>query len=557
MRIIVLLSVLIPSASTSIRTAAIQYTSRATPEASARSNLRRDLRALGKLVRATAPEADLVVLPEASLWGWVLNFYDGTEAGDRKARQAGLHVAHHGPIELGWNQSSGCNWPTLKCPESSQCATDGPLAYLSCLSLLSNITLVANILHSPTNQELYNTEVAFGPGGQVLEFYHKWHLFGEAPAIDQPTIKKLAVFSLPQNPTVRVGLLICYDLLFVSNLLEMVNKHDVNLLAFSLSWASAYPSYSVVMEQQAMARFLGVGLIAANNAAAYSNGGGIYDATGNPIAVYMKPKSSRSAVLTGTIPILHPTRALQVSSPTLINQSLQRARTSDRCSLGDHRTTEYYSLDEFEGNCQVATIRPGRYELYATSQDGTVDCKAAFNVKNTSSSPYSKIALVAFDQEWIFPRTPDPWKARGCALVSCQSTRGNLCDYSTDPLDSQITIEAGLELHINYSSKGYHQPLAMLGRGIGGRRLLQPEELTVTSDPSGLASMRSEISLTKLYSAVLYAIRKNDDSTVISRCNGCGADGEAYADYRVYYHYFVSVVLSKGTTQKHRGRDEK
>ncbi|KAF4750528.1 hypothetical protein FOZ62_012358 [Perkinsus olseni] len=497
------------------------------------NNLARDLAGLGKLVSDTAKSRpDLVVLPEASLWGWILGYYNGTDAGDQEARRAGCSVAHHGDITLGWRQPT-CTWSMLNCQESSQC--EDPLAYLSCLSSLTNVTLVANILHRPATGKQYNTEVAFGPDGAVLQYYHKWHLFGETPAIDQPVTKKLAVFALPQKPMVKVGLLVCYDLLFVSNLLEMVQRSDVSLIAFSTSWASAYPSYNVVMEQQAMARFLGVGIVAANNAAAYSNGGGLYDGTGKPVAVYMDPPSSRDVVLSGTInipPVEYPTaRAVSLDLSRGFARPQQQSR---QCSLGTPEITNDYSLDEFEGGCEVAVLRAGHYHLRATSPDGAVECQASFRIRKETadgdSHHRSRVALVAFDQEWVFHRTPDGWKARGCALVSCHRGSGSLCDYSTQAVSPDFVIEAGLELQVTHFSQRYHPPLAMLGYGTGGAKVLPPEDLAVVSNTTGVSWMRTNRPLAELYSAVLYAIHENSDPIEDLR----KADVEL-VDYPVFY----------------------
>ncbi|EER12817.1 Vascular non-inflammatory molecule 2 precursor, putative [Perkinsus marinus ATCC 50983] len=439
-----------------VRAAAIQYASKAVITDPPPANLARDLIGLSKLVNNTAKtRPDIVVLPEASLWGWILGYYNGTDAGDRAARRAGTFIAHHGDIPINWSEPS-CSWSKLDCLESSQC--EDPLPYLSCLARLTNVTLVANILHRPTSDEQYNTEVAFGPDGAVLEYYHKWHLFGEAPALDQPVAKKLGVFALPQNPAVKVGLVVCYDLLFVSNLLEMVRRHGVSLIVFSTSWASAYPSYNVVMEQQAMARFLGVGMIAANNAAAYSNGGGLYD--------------------------------------------------------GTPEITAKYSLDEFDGGCDIAELKAGRHQLHAVSPNKAIECRATFTVTNQIGDGHhlSRVALVAFDQGWVFPRTPDGWNARGCALVSCHPGKAEPCKYSMRAVGPDFTIKTGLELHsVIHSSRCYHAPLAMVGYGTGGAQLLQTEEIDVSKGVTGASWMRIKRSLVELYSVVLYAIQENND----------------------------------------------
>lgn len=453
------------------------------------------------------------VLPEASLWGWILGYYNGTDAGDRAARRAGTFIAHHGDIPINWSEPS-CSWSKLDCLESSQC--EDPLPYLSCLARLTNVTLVANILHRPTSDEQYNTEVAFGPDGAVLEYYHKWHLFGEAPALDQPVAKKLGVFALPQNPAVKVGLVVCYDLLFVSNLLEMVRRHGVSLIVFSTSWASAYPSYNVVMEQQAMARFLGVGMIAANNAAAYSNGGGLYDGTGQPIAVYMDPRSSRDVVLTGAITIL-PSVTRSTAPPSELNLSNPPSRVLRRpirCSLGTPEITAKYSLDEFDGGCDIAELKAGRHQLHAVSPNKAIECRATFTVTNQIGDGHhlSRVALVAFDQGWVFPRTPDGWNARGCALVSCHPGKAEPCKYSMRAVGPDFTIKTGLELHsVIHSSRCYHAPLAMVGYGTGGAQLLQTEEIDVSKGVTGASWMRIKRSLVELYSVVLYAIQENND----------------------------------------------
>jgi predicted amidohydrolase len=104
---------------------------------------------------------------------------------------------------------------------------DGPAAArLSAIARANALTLIAG-LYTQENGVFYNSQKVFGPDGALLATYHKAHLFASERTVyragDQPVVV--------DTPVGRLGLTICYDLIFpgfVTKLVDMGADFIVN-----------------------------------------------------------------------------------------------------------------------------------------------------------------------------------------------------------------------------------------------------------------------------------------------------------------------------------------
>jgi predicted amidohydrolase len=163
------------------------------------------------------------------------------------------------------------------------------------------ITLIINLLTftgTTSAPKIYNTEIAFGPGGDVVATHFKFNLFGgEVKSLTAGTDVTTSVFSTALG---KMGLLICADIYGSTTLRnKLVNTLGARVVAMSSEWTTSnpIPTYFVPF-----AKKWGVYLIVSNNSSPQIAGwgGAIIAPSGAIIAQVNKPSPS---VLTGTIPL--------------------------------------------------------------------------------------------------------------------------------------------------------------------------------------------------------------------------------------------------------------
>eukprot|EP00397_Hematodinium_sp_SG-2012_P003907 GEMP01003917.1.p1 GENE.GEMP01003917.1~~GEMP01003917.1.p1 ORF type:complete len:621 (+),score=118.04 GEMP01003917.1:785-2647(+) len=170
-----------------------------------------------------------------------------------------------------------------------------PSFHFSCAARESNITVVANMLDVvPCTNDCniddvegnafwnYNALVVFDATGRIVVKYHKQHLYGELPVIDQASHDNPpGMFELPlhncSQATVRIGVMICADLYYRNPWgSETLTQHNVSHLVIAAAWASNPPLYTFSTLLHGFAHSHNVTMIAANGGKSYMNGAGIF-----------------------------------------------------------------------------------------------------------------------------------------------------------------------------------------------------------------------------------------------------------------------------------------
>lgn len=173
-----------------------------------------------------------------------------------------------------------------------------PLLYnLSCMARANNIYLVANIIdkkpcnasdHSCPRDKIkyFNTNVAFSRNGTLVSRYHKNHLFVE-PFMSPADPFEFAVFEMDD---VRVGMFICFDVLFDESS-KLVRDHNVTLAVMSSWWFDELPMLYSVAVQQAWSVHHGIPLLVAGiqRPDRGSLGSGIYAGARGPLNYTYSP----------------------------------------------------------------------------------------------------------------------------------------------------------------------------------------------------------------------------------------------------------------------------
>ena len=143
--------------------------------------------------------------------------------------------------------------------------------------------------------------VAYDPTGRLVARYRKYNLFRpELPVYNQPNRAERIYFDTPFG---RVGTLICYDVVFHDPALSLVERDNINYVAFTTTWTNILPYYSAGPFHQSFAAASGVNMLAANLHLPSKRlcGSGIYGWDGIPRA-FRCTKDNSSALLVANLP---------------------------------------------------------------------------------------------------------------------------------------------------------------------------------------------------------------------------------------------------------------
>ena len=215
------------------RAAVSQLASRGNFSASVQENLKEFSATIrNSAAEAAAAGAQILVLPESVFWGRVVDWSKNNDEDCLEARAAALPYASGEELVVG---AVLCDDDSDK-NENKKNGSESVARAASCAARESNIVLSVNTLHAvPCASSsdgggasefefkfagdddvfrcrderlfLYNTEVAFSEDGAVLAVYHKSHIWGTSPILDQPVVADPVTFDTSFGVT--FGVLVC------------------------------------------------------------------------------------------------------------------------------------------------------------------------------------------------------------------------------------------------------------------------------------------------------------------------------------------------------------
>lgn len=197
------------------------------------------------------------------------------------------------------------------CIHDYKSQTNWILKELSCMAKDFNIYIVANFgtrencdPGKPIGEEIcpeegflkMNTNVVLDNEGNFIKRYRKWNLYIE-PFVKPPTME-LAYFDSPYG---RFGLFTCFDMIFKSPAIDLVEKYQVDTMIFPTFWFDELPILSAVQYQDGWSLRNKVNLLASNilYPSLGSGGSGIY--TGQD-TFYTGPNTTRNSLIIADIP---------------------------------------------------------------------------------------------------------------------------------------------------------------------------------------------------------------------------------------------------------------
>lgn len=206
-------------------------------------------------VKAKSKGAQIIVFPEDGLYGV------GYKREDIKPFLEIIPIVSS--LARPWNP----------CLDPSRFINTEVLRKLSCIARNNSIAVVANMgdlqpcskstdPNCPDdNHYQYNTDVVFDLDGTFLAKYHKQHLFHEGQ-FNTPSECEYVTFT--SGFGVRFGIFTCFDMLFKSPAVDLVEKYGIRNIVFPTAWFSGFPILMSVEYQQSWSRTNCVNLLAAN-----------------------------------------------------------------------------------------------------------------------------------------------------------------------------------------------------------------------------------------------------------------------------------------------------
>ncbi|CAG2101832.1 unnamed protein product, partial [Medioppia subpectinata] len=343
---------------------------------------------------------------------------------------------------------------------------DKPLDYksspitltLSCLAKDNHIYVVAdygdriecNITSDPKcpkdGHYMYNTAVAFDPNGAIVAKYHKTHLHLEFE-YNTPSEAEFIYFDTPFG---RIGLQICFDMLYKNPGTQDVAKYGVQTMCYPTDYSDGLPLETTKQYQLGWSLTNRVNLLAANILRPETGavGSGIYSGTNGPI-VYTNITSKTAKLLIADIPV-------------------DSRNPSASCLKPDHRFNKSISIDSLKTDAKYKTLRKSdlkhltlnkltanesssvvcdsgfcchlNYSL--KSSDGLKGQSFWFFVGNSSGHPYNDV-----NYEPQYPMCEEI-----CGVFRCDDDRCESFPTSTSTVFKWLRLSATFSTNYTYPS---------------------------------------------------------------------------------------------------------
>lgn len=187
---------------------------------------------------------------------------------------------------------------------------------------------------------LYNTQVAFDRNGTLIAKYHKKNLFGEY----QYNVPNLELVTFDTDFG-RMGLFICFDLIFQDPGIDLVYDLKVDSLLFSTLWFDQQPSLLSHQYQQSWAMANNVNLLGANCKRIQdgTTGSGIYSGSQGAVVYEHSIKPAVSKLMIATIPI-----SARSADRSKCDANVKVIPFTHRNDTGPYNDYNLLGLDQFE-----------------------------------------------------------------------------------------------------------------------------------------------------------------------------------------------------------------
>eukprot|EP00771_Trimastix_marina_P000397 gnl/Trimastix_PCT/1415.p1 GENE.gnl/Trimastix_PCT/1415~~gnl/Trimastix_PCT/1415.p1 ORF type:complete len:1102 (+),score=322.27 gnl/Trimastix_PCT/1415:81-3386(+) len=421
---------------------AVQYHAFADLTRPIRETIRRNLaRAPGLVAEAKRKGAQLVVFPEGTN-GWMAFTGQWSRA---TAQQFAEHIpdVRNGVPYV--NPSEGLGF-------DEAVTTHSQLRFWSQLARRYGIVLVTNLLdykpcsladaHCPADGHyLFNALAVLSETGQLLAVYHKEHISGSGPVLDQPRPGDQPTMFFDTSFGVRFGAIVCADINYVEPALTY-RKLGVRNLIFSTNFGSIPPIAMSLGLEGGFSRYMDTNLIASNNDEHMYRRGGSLLTLGDPRAQYFHPsmQAGRGFVLTARMPKIPP--PLERAQGPFVPAKPLPAVSGTRPSM---ETCFMLSpAGEIPIPCRPILGTPNHGEAFTLAADGvTFNCTFSYHIDAASLGPTERFVAYLLDFPLRTPGTPDPFRFQFCGVARATQAGGQhriAVDFETKTIFDELSV---------------------------------------------------------------------------------------------------------------------
>jgi pantetheine hydrolase len=299
--------------------------------------------------------------------------------------------------------------PCLEFANHTELAT---LTYASCIARKHSMILVVNMgdivpctssdASCPSDGHFqYNTQVVFDIHGNLIQKYHKSHLYYENQFDAGDGMPKY--FDALDT---RFGLMICFDIVFDTPSKSLIYDLNITNILFSSWWVNFSPIINAIQVHQAFSFYHQINLIASNpGIGAPASGSGIYSRGKALQAFYNPTKTHASKILVSKVPII---RDIDIK-----DDSPKLGKTKRRVSNSKNRDRSGQPVFSY------SSFIPAKSSMYSFTQSaGGLICNISCTVGNiTDDGVYAAFAASGYG----FPLFIEEL----CGLIKCGSTEAD------------------------------------------------------------------------------------------------------------------------------------
>ncbi|KAJ8273906.1 hypothetical protein GJAV_G00106790 [Gymnothorax javanicus] len=328
---------------------------------------------------------------------------------------------------------------------------------LSCMAKNNSLYLVANLPgredcdpQSPPcpadGRYQFNTDVAFSSDGTLVARYRKRHLYYEYE-FDTPAETQLITFDTPFAG--RFGMFTCFDIMFYSPAVKLVEKLGVRQLVFPTAWMNALPLLDSVQFHRSFSYASGTTVLSANLRfdLLRMTGSGIYTPWEELHHHARKGEPEAGKLLVKTIPVLDPLRPDLRPHPLPPPFSRNCPQGVAECPKAALKEWGHLELNT-AGSSFKAKMRKDMYTMVLLENrhgnlsvcDNALCCHLQFQKRTASQELY---ALAAFDG------LHKTYYIQVCALVKCSGLTPETCGVPVEQADTLLDFR----LMGNYSMR--------------------------------------------------------------------------------------------------------
>ena len=389
---------------------------------------------------------------------------------------------------------------------------------LSCMARKHKLYLVANMgsvepcsvavdTDCPNDSRYqYNTNVAFDPRGLLVARYRKHHTFYlERITYDTAKMVDYAAFKTPFG---NFGTFICFDILFQEPTISLIDKWNLDSIAFPTAWVNVLPFFSATPFHGSFSTGKSINFLASNIhvPSIKATGSGIYTPGKTHVYRNLMVKSG-SKLLISTVDI----KPKQITYRKVTFPRNMKSKTLFKSKIfGD-----MYNFAELPGKRGVAAVC-----------HGDLCCRVRYRYKTKATDEY--YALGAFDGLHIMEGT---YYIQMCLLVKCGNMSRSSCGAQVTEAKTRFRF---LSITGNFSTPYVYPSMVTAG--------VNPSDGEYKYDGQSMVSHGTKRGL---LSATFLARKYNLDAKVMAKRSNryLAFDVErALADPAAFQQGFLSVV---------------